>query len=152
MRPNWLRAQGIIVKYPDSSGLKNMRLRIQWFRVDGRRIREKKKGLLNSRTKTTTRVKFDLKFFRVFSENRYPGKLHRTLESPENLTLLSSLKQVKPSPDHNLIKLVTFYNSFPPLRLLILELEWRRLSRFPAKMTLAHGRAILKIKKISFSY
>ena len=79
---------------------------------------KKKKGLLNSRTKTTTRMKFDLKFFRVFSENRYPGKLHRTLESPENLTLLSSLKQVKPSPDHNLIKLVTFYNSFPPLRLL----------------------------------
>ena len=95
-----------------------MRLRIQWFRVDGRRIREKKKRLLDSRTKTTTRMKFDLNFFRVFSENRYPENLHRTLESPENLTLLSSLKEVKPSPDHNLIKLVTFNNSFPPLRLL----------------------------------
>ena len=78
----------------------------------------KKKRLLDSRTKTTTRMKFDLKFFRVFPENRYPGKLHRTLESPENLTLLSSLKEVKPSPDHNLIKLVTFNNLFPPLRLL----------------------------------
>ena len=82
-----------------------MRLRIQWFRVDGRPIREKKKRLLDSRTKTTTSMKFDLKFFRVFSENRYPGKLHRTLESPEKLALLSLLKEVKPSPDHNLIKL-----------------------------------------------
>ena len=63
-------------------------------------------------------MRFNLKFFRVFSENRYPGKLHHALESPEKLALLSLLKEVKPSPDHNLIKLVTFNNLFPPLRLL----------------------------------
>ena len=84
--------------------------------MDGSWIREKKKRLLDSRTKTTTSMKFDLKFFRVFSENRYPGKLHGTLESPEKLALLSILKEVKPSPDYNSIKLVTFNNSFPPQR------------------------------------
>ena len=65
-------------------------------------------------------MRFDLNFFRVFSKNRYPGKLHRTLESPEKLALLSLLYsrgyEVKPSPDRKMIKLVTFDNSFPLLR------------------------------------
>ena len=30
-----------------------------------------------------------------------------------------------------------------------LVVEWRRLSRFPAKMTLVHARALLSIEKIS---
>ena len=29
------------------------------------------------------------------------------------------------------------------------KIEWRRLSRFPAKMTLVYARAILSIEKIS---
>ena len=37
----------------------------------------------------TTSARFDLKFFRVFSKNRYPGKLRCTFDSPEKLTVLS---------------------------------------------------------------
>ena len=33
-----------------------------------------------------------------------------------------------------------------------LVVEWRRLSRFPAKMTLIYARALLSIEKTSFSY
>ena len=33
---------------------------------------------LNSRTRTTTSTRFELKFFRVLSKNRHPGILHRT--------------------------------------------------------------------------
>ena len=32
-----------------------------------------------------------------------------------------------------------------------LVVEWRRLSRFPAKITLAHAGALLSIEKISYS-
>ena len=39
-------------------------------------------GLLETfrfRTRTTTSARFDLKFFRVFSKYRHPGKLHFTI-------------------------------------------------------------------------
>ena len=52
------------------------------------------------------------------------------------------MKAVKPSPDSKMIKLLTFDNLFPPLRhshSKKLEAERRRLSRFPAKMTLVHS-------------
>ena len=42
-----------------------------------------------------------------------------------------------------MIKLLAFNNLFPPPWLLLVE--WRRLSLFPAKMTLAHGRALFSI-------
>ena len=48
---------------------------------------------------TTKSTRFDLKFFRVLSKNRRPGKLHCTFFSPEKLALLSVLTQVEPSPD-----------------------------------------------------
>ena len=35
---------------------------------------------------------------------------------PENLSMLSLLKEVKPSPDENMIKLQTFDNLFPRVR------------------------------------
>ena len=44
-------------------------------------------------------TRFDWKFFREFSKNSRPGKLHCTFDSPEKLALLSLLKEVKPSPD-----------------------------------------------------
>ena len=44
-------------------------------------------------------------------ENRYPAKLHRTFDPLETLALLSLLKEVKPSPDRKIIKLLTFDNS-----------------------------------------
>ena len=39
---------------------------------------------LDSRTKTTTSTRFDLKFFRVFSKNRHPGILHCTFFQQES--------------------------------------------------------------------
>ena len=51
-----------------------------------------------------------------------------------------------------MIKLLTFDDLFPPLRLLKLLVELRRLSRFATKMTLVHGSwAVLSIEKISYS-
>ena len=71
---------------------------------------------LDSRKGRTTSTRFDLKFFHVFSKSRYPGNLPCTFDPPEKLALLSLLKKVKPSPDSKMIKLLTFDNSFPPLR------------------------------------
>ena len=53
------------------------------------------------------------------------------------------LKEVKPSFDRKMIKLLKFDNSLNPV------VEWRRLSSFPAKMTLVHARALLGIEEIS---
>ena len=69
--------------------------------------------------------------------------------SPEKLVLLSLLKEVKPSPDSKMIKLLTSDNLFPPLRPLVVD--WRPLPRFPSKMTLPHARALLTIEKISYT-
>ena len=56
-------------------------------------------------------------FFRVLSKNRFPGKPHCSFDSPRKpLALFSILKEVKSSPDHKMIKLLTFDNSFPLLR------------------------------------
>ena len=56
-------------------------------------------------------------FFRVLSKNRLPGKPHCSFDSPRKpLALFSILKEVKSSPDHKMIKLLTFDNSFPLLR------------------------------------
>ena len=72
--------------------------------------------------------------------------------SPKKLVRLFILKEVKPSHDGKMIKLLTFDNLFPPLRHLKLFVELRRLSRFATKMTLVHGSwAVLSIEKISYS-
>ena len=160
---------------------------------------------LDSRMRTTTSTRFDLKFFRVFSKKRHSGNLLCTFDPAEKLALSSLLKKVKPflvprrlsfdenvrakeggkekslavhhqslvsrssllcekrsawgggwvkpSPDRKMIKLLTFDNSFAPLRhSLKLAVEWRRLSHFPAKMMLVHARAILSIEKILSSW
>ena len=91
---------------------------------------------LDSRTRTTTSTRFNLNFFRVFSKNRHPGNLHCPFFLLEKIALLSILKEVKPSRDRKMIKLVV---------------EWRRLPSFPAKMTLFHTRALLSIEKIKYS-
>ena len=60
--------------------------------------------------------------FKVFSrivKNRPQGMFHCIyifFFSPEKLALLSLLKEVKPSPDRNMIKLETFDNLFPRVR------------------------------------
>ena len=71
---------------------------------------------LDSRTRTTRNsTRFNLKFFRVFEKNRYPGKLHCTFFSLEKIALLSMLKEFKPTLDRKMIKLLTFDNSLNPV-------------------------------------
>ena len=56
-----------------------------WFRVDGRPIRvnifavSKIETLLRFKDQDDYERRFDLKFFRVFSKYRLPGKLHFTI-------------------------------------------------------------------------
>ena len=83
-----------------------------------------------SKTITTTKTRlFNLtKFFlRVFSKPRHPGKFHRIngsfficfcllFFSQEKLVRLGLLKEVKPSCDRKIIKLLTSDNLFSPLR------------------------------------
>ena len=83
--------------------------------------------------RTRTGFKFD--FLRVFSKNPTPEGFI-VLFSPEMLAQLFLLKKVLKFSHERLDT-----NLFPfPLKLVV---EWRRLSRFPAKMTLTHPRALL---------
>ena len=52
------------------------------------------------------------------------------------------MEKVKPFPGRKMVKVLKFDN---------LVVERRRLSCFPAKMTLVHWRALLGIEKISYS-
>ena len=54
----------------------------------------------DSNSRTTSSTRYNWKFFRVFSKNRQPGKLLSLM------SLLSLLKEVKPSPDRKMIKLL----------------------------------------------
>jgi len=75
--------------------------------------------------------------------------LHCTFFLPEKLVLSSLLKEVKPSTNRTLIKLLTFDKLFRPLDIFSLKLvEGRRLSCFPAKMALAHACGLLGMEKI----
>ena len=108
-------------------------------------MRQSQKKPLDSRTRTstTTSKRFDLKFifWRVFSKNRHPGKRQFPL-SPERLSWLFLLWEVKPSPDCKLIKRLTF--------LFLFLLVKRRLLRFPDKMTLVYARAPLRLFSVFF--
>ena len=70
---------------------------------------------VDSRTSTTTITRFDVKFFRVFNfkikSSRKASFYHFSLEK---LALLSLVKEVTPSPDRKMIKLLTFDDLFPP--------------------------------------
>ena len=61
-------------------------------------------------------TRFDLKFFRVSSKYRLPGKLHFTFFSLKKLALLSFVKEVTCSPDRKIIKLLPFDILFSPSR------------------------------------
>ena len=52
------------------------------------------------------------KFFRVCSKNIHPGKLHCPFFVPEKLARLFVMREVKPSADRKMIKLVTVHNLF----------------------------------------
>jgi len=99
---------------------------------------------LDSRTGTpATWMRFD--FFAYSHKN-----LH-CIFLAEELALWFLLKEVKPSPDHKMIKLLAFdtcfcyyHNSLKPV------VEWPQLSRFPAqKKKRWFTRALLSIEKIS---
>jgi len=71
---------------------------------------------LDSRTRTTTSTRCNWKFFRLKWKHRHLEKLHSTFCPPEMSALFFLLKEVKPSPYRKMIKPLTFYNLFPPLR------------------------------------
>ena len=92
--------------------------------------------------------------FRFEDENEYEYETlvlkKETLESlllffsPKKLVRLFIVKEVKPFPDSKMINLLTFDNLFPPFSATAtfskkLEVERRRLFRFPAKMMLVHA-------------
>lgn len=57
---------------------------------------------LDSRTRTTTSTRLDLKFIRVFSNNGNPWKLHGTSFSPNKLVLLPRTPcHLLPLPQHS---------------------------------------------------
>ena len=54
-------------------------------------------------------------FFRVLSKKtKHPGMFHCTFSSPEKLALFP-LEDVKPPPNHKMIKLLTINNLFSSL-------------------------------------
>ena len=90
----------------------------------------------NRDLKWRPRTGFKFDFLRVFSKNPTPEGFI-VLFSPEKLAQLFLLKKVLKFSHERLDT-----NLFPfPLKLVV---EWWRLSRFPAKMTLAHARALLE--------
>ena len=99
--------------------------------------------------------------FRFKDENEYEYEIKLKVlmlilkkDTPETFILLFSpnksvrlfiLKEVKPSTDGKMIKLLTFEDLFPPLRHLKLLVELRRLSRFASeKRWLFCGKKELK--------
>ena len=68
------------------------------------------RDLEESKTRTTTKMRFDIQLFVYSQKNRYPGKFHCSLFSfsPAKLTRWFLLKEVKPSPYREMIKLLTF--------------------------------------------
>ena len=64
----------------------------------------------------STRFNFNFNFLRVFSKKKDILESFILLFSPKKLVQLFILKEVKPSPDSKMIKLLTFDNLLPPLR------------------------------------
>ena len=58
--------------------------------------------------------RFTLKFFRVFSKNRQPGKFPFNFFHTRKVTFFERVQA--PSSDHKMIKLLKFDNLIPPLR------------------------------------
>ena len=91
-----------------------------------------------------------LKGFSRILKQQTLRKLHCTFESKEKLSLLFLLKEVKPSTDRKMINFQTFDNLAATMTFSLKKLvvEWRRLSRFPAKLTLPHWQGLLSVEKI----
>ena len=65
----------------------------------------------------STSTRFNLKVFARVLKKRHPGKPHFTFFSPKTLVRLFILKEVKPSTESEMIKLLTFDSLFQPQRL-----------------------------------
>ena len=94
----------------------------------------------DSRSRTTTRTRYHLEFFRVFSKNKQPLKLHCTLFTRKASAFFFieggwALFWSQNDKTSNIWWLV-FINTTLMLKIVV---EWRQLSRFPAKMTVAHA-------------
>ena len=61
-------------------------------------------------------TRFNFNFLRVFSKKKDILESFILLFSPKKLVRLFILKEVKPSPDSRMVKLLTFDNLLPPLR------------------------------------
>ena len=72
-----------------------------------------KKRPLDSRTRTTTTTRFDLKFFFAYSQNIDTLEFFIVLFSPEKLAMLSFLKEVKTSLDCKMRKHLTLDKLYP---------------------------------------
>ena len=59
------------------------------------------------RTRASTSTRFNFKFLRVFLNKKTPRKASFYVFSPKKLVQLFTLKEIKPSPDSKMIKLLT---------------------------------------------
>ena len=98
------------------------------------------------RTRTSTSTRFNLKFLRVFSKKKKPlRKASFYFFHQKKLVWLFILKQVKPSPDSKMIKLLTF--------ILITCCRHKTSRRMTTAITFSRQltRTILSIETISCS-
>ena len=65
----------------------------------------------------STSTRFNLNVFARVLKKRHPGKPHFTVFSSIKIVRLFILKEVKPSTESKMIKLLTFDYLFPPRRL-----------------------------------
>ena len=86
----------------------------------------------------------------MYSQKGHQEKLHFNFLSPEKLTRLFLLNEVKPSSDHK-TEVQTLDNLFPHDILAKHVEERRRLPRFPAKTDACLRAHTSYIRKISFS-
>ena len=90
--------------------------------------------ILKNRRPLGSRTRFNLNFFFGYSQK---------IDTPESSIVLFFTRKVG-KVYRIMITILTFVNFFPPP-----VVELRRLSHFPAKITLVHAHALLSIKKTS---
>ena len=88
------------------------RLRKRQLHVASNVIKEAWWSSLCSRSRTITMTRFDLKFYSVFSKTQTPQKASFSFF----FLTRKVLKEVKPSPDRKMIKLLAFDIFIPSLR------------------------------------
>ena len=113
---------------------------------------DKNRRPLDSRMRSTTSTKFDLKFFHLFSKYRLSRKVHLPFFTTKVITVTFSeggytLSQSQNDQTPNICYLVFATTTFS----LKLVVEWWWLPHFPPKMTLVHRRVLLSTEKIFYT-